>query len=144
MRDYTVDAEALFRDFAGRHSFTIERINEPNVELLMRLPKQQGLSFELTLGLQNSDELNVGFEGFWSYFFPFEEKRQLVERLLEGIASGECRLAIYRQFGGVAKRVLEQRSDGSWSAIYTAGSRWQLPFVRTGISYVHNEDARSS
>jgi hypothetical protein len=142
MKDYTDDAEALFRDFAARHSFTIEKITQRNVELLMRLPRQQGLSFELTLGLQNSDELNIGFEGFWSYFFPFAEKRHVVESALEGIALGKCRLAIHRQFGGVVKRVLEQRSNGSWDRIYTAVSRFQVPFVRTRVSYLYNVGAR--
>ena len=74
MVDYTADAEALFRDFARRHSFAIEKVDQPEVELLMRVPEQPGLSFELTLGLQNVDELNIGFEEFWSYFFPFEER----------------------------------------------------------------------
>jgi hypothetical protein len=143
MRDYTDDAEALFRDFARRHSFAIERVNEPNVELLMRLPKQQGLSFELMLGLQNADELNIGFEEFWSYFFPFEEKRRIVESALDCIAFGECRLAIYRQFSGIFKRELEQRSNGSWHTIYAAWSGWKLPFVRTQVSYIYNDDARS-
>ena len=64
MKDRKADAEALFRDFANRHSLAIEKVDNPNVELLMRLPRQMGLSFELTLGLQNRDELNVGFEGF--------------------------------------------------------------------------------
>src|SRR5262249_50018746 len=117
MEDHTADAEVLFRDFARRHSFTIERINQPNVELLMKVPQQEGLSFELTLGLQNGDELNIGFDGFWSHFFPYEGARHLVESALDGIASGECRLAIHRQFGSVIRRVLEQRSNGSWRAI---------------------------
>ena len=64
MRQHGANAEALLRDFAARHSFTIERINNPNLELLMRLPRQPGLSFELVLGLQNGDEVNIGFEGF--------------------------------------------------------------------------------
>lgn len=143
VRDYTAEAEALFQNFAARHSFTIERIEEPSVELLMRVPRQQGLSFDLTLGLQNADELNIGFEGFWSYFFPFEKTRDLVNTTLDGIALGKCRLAIYRQFGGVVRRVLEQRTDGAWNAIYMAVSRFQLPFVGTRISYVYNVDARS-
>ncbi len=66
MTNYTDDAEALFRDFAQKHSFTIEKGDEPNVELMMRGPPQPGLSLELTLGLQNNDELNVGFGEFWS------------------------------------------------------------------------------
>jgi hypothetical protein len=143
MEHYTADAEALFRDFAARHELTIEQINEPNVELLMRLPAQRGLSFELTLGLQNTDELNVGFEGFWSYFFPFAQKHELVKDVLEGLMSGKCRLAVHRQFGVVVERTLEQRSNGSWTTLYTARSSFQLPFVGTQVSYVYNAGVHS-
>jgi hypothetical protein len=142
MTDYTADAEALFRDFARRHSFTIEKVDEPNMELLMRVPQQPGLSFELTLGLQNNDELNIGFEKFWSYFFPYESSRQLVSDVLDALATGDCRLAIHAQLGGVVKRVLEQRSEGNWGPIYAAYSRIQIPFLGTKVSYLHNEDAR--
>jgi hypothetical protein len=141
MQNGTADAEAFLRDFVGRHSFTIEKVDNPNVELLMRLPQQRGLSFELTLGLQNKDELNIGFEGFWSYFFPCEKTLGLVKSLLEGIASGDCRLAVHRQFDHVVKRVLEQRSDQSWREMYTAVSRLQMPIIGTRISYVYNDSA---
>jgi hypothetical protein len=142
MYDRTADAEALFRDFASRHSLTIEKVDNPNVELLMRLPRQRGLSFELTLGLQNRDELNIGFEGFWSHFFPYAEKIGIVRSILEGITSGDCRLATHRQFGRVVKRVLEQRFDPSWREMYTAISHLQLPIIGTRVSYLYNEGAR--
>jgi hypothetical protein len=142
MTNYADDAEALFRDFARRHSFAIEKVDEPNVELLMRVPPQPGLSFELTLGLQNSDELNVGFGGFWSYFFPYESKRQLVSDTLDAFVVGDCRLAIHAQLGGVVRRVLEQRFSGAWQPIYTACTRLQVPFIGTKTSYVLNEGAR--
>lgn len=143
MTNYADDAEALFRDFAQKHSFTIEKVDEPNVELMMRLPPQPGLSLELTLGLQNNDELNVGFGEFWSHFFPYENKRQLVSDALDALVVGDCRLAIYTQLGGVVKRVLEQRFNGAWQPIYTAFARIEVPFLGTKTSYVLNEGARS-
>jgi hypothetical protein len=142
MTGHASDAEALFRDFARRHSFAIERVDLPYDELVMRVPRQPGLSFELTLGLQNYDELNIGFDKFWSYFFPYESKRQIVSDALDALATGECRLAIHTQLGGVVKRVLEQRSGGNWRPIYTAFSRIQIPFLGTRVSYLSNEDAR--
>jgi hypothetical protein len=142
MQDTTADAEALFRDFAARYSFAIEKVDNPNVDLLMRLPPQRGLSFELTLGLQNRDALNIGFEGFWSYCFPYKKEYGFVKSLLEGIASGDCRLATHRQFGRVVKRVLERRSDQSWREIYTAFSRPQIPIIGTKVSYIYNDGAQ--
>jgi len=141
MPDYTADAEALFRGFAKRHSLSIERINQPNIELLMRVPQQPGLSFELTLGLQNQDELNIGFANFWSYFFPYESKQQIVSDALDALATGDCRLAIHTQFGRVVKRVLERRSNAHWQSIYTA-SMVRIPFLGTKTSYLRNDDAR--
>ncbi len=138
MEDHRKTAETLFRDFAGRHSLTIEAVDEPNVDLLMKVPLQPGLSFELTLGLQDCDELNIGFEGFWSAFFPFVRERQLVGSLLDGIVTGACRLAIHRQFGLVVMRVLERRTRDRWEPAYRHLSR-RAPFVGTSISYVCNE-----
>ena len=141
MTDHTADAEALFRDFARRHSFAIEKVAEPQVELLMRVPPQPGLSFELMLGLQNSDELNIGFEEFWSYFFPYADKRQIVSDALDALAAGDCRLATHTQLGSVVKRVLEQRANGKWQPIYTAFARFEIPFLGTRIAYLQNESA---
>ncbi len=143
MTNYTNDAEALFRDFAWRHSFAIEKLDGAPVELLMRVPRQPGMSFELMLGLQNGDEVNIGFEEFWSYFFPFENKRQVVSDALDGLAAGDCRLAIHTQLGGVVRRVLELRSNGTWQPVYSAFERIQVPFLSMRTSYVRNEEAPS-
>jgi hypothetical protein len=143
MRDHIREAEALFRDFAERHSLAIERFDEPNVELLMRVPRQPGLSFELMLGLQDGDVLNIGFERFWSHIFPFEQKRDLVAGLLDGVVTGECRLAIHRQFGFAVRRVLERRTNNAWEPVYNALG-FGIPFVKTSVSYVCNEPPRAS
>lgn len=142
MKDCTAEAENLFREFAARHALAIEKIDEPDVDLLMRVPRQPGLAFELTLALQNADEVNIGFEDFWSYFFPFEEKRALVESMLDGIATGHCRLAIHRQFGRIVKRVLERRTDVSWQPVYAAVTRLQIPWIGTAVSDIDNCGAR--
>ncbi|MDX2237234.1 MAG: hypothetical protein NW203_06685 [Hyphomonadaceae bacterium] len=142
MKDHAADAEALFRAFAARNSLTIRKIDDPNVELVMEIPRQAGLSFDLTVGLQNGDELNIGFEGFWSYFFPFDQKRELVSLLLDGIVSGESRLAVHTQFGFVVKRVLERYADEDWEPIYHALG-YGVPFMATKVAYVSNDDARS-
>ncbi|UPT63229.1 MAG: hypothetical protein M0D54_01275 [Hyphomonadaceae bacterium JAD_PAG50586_4] len=140
MQDHTPEAEALFRAFAERHSLTIRKVKEPNVELLMELPRQPGLSFDLTLGLQNADELSIGFEGFWSYIFPFNQKHELVSSLLDGIVSGACRLAVHRQFGLVVKRVLERRVGDNWEPIYQALG-FGVPFIGTQVAYLSNNQS---
>lgn len=139
MTNYVANAETLFRDFARRHSLTIEKLDGPAMELAMCVPQQPGLSFELFLGLQNEDELNIGFAEFWSYFFPCEKAWRIAS---EALATGECRLAIHTQRGRLTKHVLEQFIDGQWGRVYTAMSRLTFPFLRTTTTYLYNEDAR--
>ncbi len=140
-KEYTAEAEALFRDFARRHSLTIEKAAPDNIELLMRVPRQRGLSFELTLGLQNGDQLNIGVGEFWSHFFPFEKVRPLVSSVLDGLVTGDCRLVTHTRRGRVIKRVLEQRAHGTWRAIYTAYAAIDLPFMPRTSTCLYNEDA---
>lgn len=140
--EHTESIEALFRNFADRHNLTIERVLEPNVELLLRIPRQPGLSFDLTLCAQNEDEINIGFEGFWSYFFPFEKVSQIVSGTLDDLVTGDCRLAIHTQFGRATKRVLERRTTTDWQPIHTQKLGFGVPFINAQVSYVYNQDAK--
>jgi hypothetical protein len=137
VKHYTREAQVLFRDFAKRHALTIERVDDSDLQLLMRVPRQPGLSFKLMLG-QNGDELNIGFERFWSCIYPFQQKRDLVASLLDGIVTGDCRLAIHRQLGIVVRRVLECQTNDEWEPIYHAFG-FRIPFIGTSVSYVRND-----
>lgn len=140
-KEYAAAAEAMFAGFARRHSLTIEKVEQDEIELLMRVPRQPGLSFELALGLQNADELNIGVGEFWSYFFPFEKVRSLVSSVLDGLVTGDCRLVTHTRRGRVIKRVLEQRAHGKWRGIYTAYAVLDLPFMPRTSTCLYNEDA---
>ena len=137
MQDPTTTARSLFTDFADRHGLSIRPIDEPNMDLLMEVPAQKGLAFTLTLGLQDTDRLNIGFEGLWAHFFPLSQKQAHVRALLDGIVDGSCRLAIHRQFGIVTRRVLERRVDGVWQSVYTAHGL-AIPFVPTHVTCIAN------
>jgi hypothetical protein len=139
MREFAVEAEALFRRFAERHSLTIEKVGGAPFELSMRLPPQERLSFELTLGLQNVDELNIGVEDFWSHFFPFERSLEVVDAILDDLVAGGCRIATHRHVGVVVRRVLERRENGRWRPVCNHPSCLRLPLVKTRISYLYNE-----
>ena len=139
MDGFVDDAETLFTYFANKHHLKIEKATQNNIELMMMLPKQSGLSFELTLGLQNYDEISIGFNEFWSYIFPFDKKQGFVEKLLSDLVSGNTRLAIYRQFGRVVCRDLEQMAEGKWKRVYREYCKIRIPLIRTDVSYVVNE-----
>ncbi len=139
MGGFVDEAEMLFTNFADKHHLKIEKTTQNNIEFMMTLPKQSGLSFELTLGLQNYDEISIGFNEFWSYIFPFDEEQSFVEKLLDDLVAGNARLAIYKQFGRVVCRDLEQMVEGKWKRSYREYCKIRIPLIRTGISYVVNE-----
>lgn len=132
------DAETLFRAFASRHGLLIEKVEQKQVELLMTIPKQKGLSFELTLGLQNGDEVNIGLKELWSYIFPYPSVKAHVEKLLDGIVTGETRLATKRQFGRTVSRTLEYLDGGTWHTGYTEICGFAIPLFKTKIECFSN------
>jgi len=79
MTDYSEEAAALFARFAERHRLIYSVEPDAPIEVLWEFPEQQGLSFPVTLGLQNGDELNFGVADFWSSFFPFERSASTFE-----------------------------------------------------------------
>ena len=137
---YEVEAEALFRAVAKRHSLEIVKSNQSNIELLMTVPKQSGLSFDLTLGLQNLDELNIGIGRFWSYFFPYQSKANEVDFILDGIVYGACRLRKLKQFGKIRRQYLEVKREEKWEAAYATMDRFSWPFFSYSSEIISNKD----
>lgn len=111
-RDLIDEAEVFFTRFAQRHDLHIQK-KAPVGMFSWTVPRQPGLAFDLTLGLQNDDEINIGFEGFWSYYIPFHEVLVRVNEILDGIVSGRVRLVVY-----ASGRMLEEERDGGWRVIY--------------------------
>lgn len=143
-RDYSADAERLFRDFAARHGLVIKKVDEPNVELLMCVPVQKGLSFEITLGCQNGDELNIGVADFWSTFFPFENVKQTVETALDGLISGGCSILTTSQFGRQVRGELQRKTQTGWETVAVHVAGLMIPFVRTTAQRVSNEPKQAA
>lgn len=124
--DYTNEATKLFTRFAERHDLCYDMDTEAPIELLWTFPVQEGLTFPITLGLQNGDEINFGVSDFWSYFFPFEDTAQQVERVLDAWMIGEARIAITGPWG----RVLQLWDHGRWTTVYRANRYlplWRKP-----------------
>ena len=123
-RDYTEEATALFARFASKHGLTYEVTNAP-VEVMWEFPVQPKLSHRIVLSLQNNDELNFGVGAFWSYFFPFEEKRVEFEVIIDKWFEGTARVI---PKPGVLTHALELQvlENGTWNSVYPARSLgWQ-------------------
>jgi hypothetical protein len=137
-RDYTREAEALFQRFAERHGLTYVVETAP-IEVCWTFPEQPKLSLPVTLGLQNSDELNFGVSDFWSYFFPFEDVAEEFERAINAWVVGDARIAVT----GFRSRLLQVRAGNGWRTVYGANG-CLFPFRRTPFRFVLNEPDTSS
>ncbi|MDJ0921273.1 MAG: hypothetical protein QNI84_09105 [Henriciella sp.] len=133
------EVEKLFRAFAAKHGLRIELKEQNDLELLMTIPLQEGLSFELNLGLQNGDEINIGFKDFWSYIFPYPSVKSHVETLLDGIVTGDTRLVTKSQFGRTVSRTLEYLEGDDWAIGYKQISGLKVPFIKSRMEYFSNE-----
>jgi len=133
-RDYTTEAEELFRRFAERHTLTYQIETGVPMEVCWTFPEQPKLSIPLTLGLQNCDELNFGVSDFWSYFFPFETVSDEFERILDAWVAGNARVATT----GFRSRLLQVREGTRWKTVYGANG-CLFPFRWTPFGFVTNE-----
>jgi len=133
-RDYTTEAEAMFKSFAERHGLGYVADAAAPVELLWTFPEQPKLSMPITLGLQNSDELNFGASDFWSYFFPFDDVADRFEVIIDAWVAGEARIAVT----GRRSRFLQVRKGEQWETVYGAGG-CLFPFRRAPRSFIAND-----
>jgi hypothetical protein len=137
-RDYTEEATGLFSRFVERHKLSYQVDHDAPVEVLWRLPVQEGLSLPLTLGLQNWDELNLGVEQFWSYFFPFDDVAEEFEQFLDMWIAGDARVGVT----GKRSRILQVRDGTDWKTVYKAGGlQFFTPKPR---SFIYNDPAHSN
>jgi hypothetical protein len=123
--DYVEDASALFERFATRHGLYYEALDAP-VEIMWVFPIQEKLSWPLTLGLQNNDELNFGVPGFWSYFFPFPKVAKDFESYLDLWVTGQARIVRHPGWFRITSvSSLEILTAGQWNNVYGgAGDDW--------------------
>lgn len=129
---FTVEAEAVFRRFAGRYGFSYEIETGSPMELCWLFPEQRNLSTEIILGLQNGDELNFGVDGFWSYFFPFDDVVDDFKKLLDTWALGNARVAMVDDAAGM----LQLQENERWVTIYRANLI--VPFWRRPKRIIQN------
>lgn len=134
-RDCTEDAEQLFRRFAEKNDLTFEVDSGQPMEVCWNFPLQKKLHLPVTLGLQNSDELNFGVSDFWSYFFPFDQVAGKFSAAIDAWVTGEARIAIT----GFRSRLLQVRKDEEWQTIYGANG-CLFPFRFTPFRYVYNDE----
>lgn len=91
------------------------------VELAMDIPVQPGLSFKVSLNLQNLDELHLNASALWVEWFPCTNPKK-VEKYLEavsGLLSGEFRILEHWRGKHAVKAQLQRSGNGGWRTIAT-------------------------
>jgi hypothetical protein len=100
----------------------------PQVDLYLEFPKQDGLSFPVSLNLQGDElHLNVG-DVFWVEWFPVDRPDVVATFLaiVRSLLSGEYRVIEYSRRGRCFKAQLQKPQGERWVPVATWGT-WHLP-----------------
>jgi hypothetical protein len=124
-------------------SCRIDREPAGGLELELVFPEQSGLSFEVSLNLQNDDELHLSAPGFWVEWFPCTKPDVLTQFIdaARGVLAGSHRILQYRRRGRLIKSYLQRPAGQSWETIARYYPGISLPFLRCETSVVANSRA---
>ena len=115
-----------------------------NVDVQLDIPQQDGLLFDVSLNLQNSDELHLNVGAFCQEWFPCSD--EVVSRAyfaaVAGLLSGENRLVEYHRGKRIVKVQLQRPVGEDWETIAT-WSRLHLPVPLTTETQCTAEYRRS-
>ena len=142
MPDPRAIAEQVFEDIRAAHAtlaMTIAR-DCGAIELEMVIKAQPGLEFDVTLYLDNEDELGLGAGELWVTWFPCtrpEVVRQYREAV-DGLLSGRFRILEYRRWGSVVKAYLQRPHDGSWQNVHRHVHSWPFTWLCTDVRALQN------
>ena len=127
----------LRKEFPNLDMQSVENPKFTEVELV--IPAQVGLSHQINLNLQNTDELHFNVDEFWGEWFPCTDPK-IVESYLQAVSGflrGIYRIEVYSRKGKSYKRLLQSPNSGGWKTEYTHTSiHW--PCLKPEIRHVQN------
>ncbi|MEM7617714.1 MAG: hypothetical protein AAF195_04980 [Pseudomonadota bacterium] len=91
-----------------------------DVEVICDIPKQHGLNFEISLSLQNLDELHIYTDGFWLEWFPCTDNGIVnsYKEAVKGLINSNARIIKYSLQTGSKiahyKSILQLRKNNKW------------------------------
>ena len=106
-------------------------LEEPNVHAVACLEEQPELDFDISIDLQNCDELAIIAESLWASYFPIGEEdsfEKFIDAII-GLISGNYRIVEYRVLGSLIKTTLEKPCGQEWLKIYTCSPMPSLSFL---------------
>lgn len=91
------------------------------VELAMDIPMQPGLSFDMSLNLQNRDELHLNASALWVEWFPCTNPKKVEEyfEAVSGLLSGDFRILEDWRGKHAVRAQLQRSSNDGWKTIAT-------------------------
>lgn len=84
--------------------------DDPNVDVSLTIPRQQGLAFDVAVNLQG-DELHLNAGALWLEWFPCDRPEVATDFLdaVCGLLSGSYRIVEHHRGGRPVKAVLQNR-----------------------------------
>lgn len=119
-----------------------EVADSPEVDALVEIPVQPGLSFAIRLNLQNRDELHLVASHLWVEWFPCTtaETRDAFVRAVAGLIGGELEIVESFVLGRPASAVLRSR-DAPGEPLARWSNLWALAPLPRAQRVVRNAGA---
>lgn len=99
----------------------LEKYDEENGLLEILIPEQDGLDFEISLNLQNNDELHIVASSLWVEWFPCTDPDKVNEYIeaVGGILSGAWRILEFLKSRKPVKAELQKPVNHDWETVAT-------------------------
>jgi hypothetical protein len=110
------------------------------VDIAMDIPAQAGLLFDVSLNLQNVDELHLSASALWVEWFPCT-KPDRVEHYFEavsGLLSGRFRILEHWRGGRSVKAELQSPRGNTWKTVCGCSHLLSVPWPRKRFNIVQN------
>jgi hypothetical protein len=94
-------------------------LDPENVDVELDIPKQNGLLFDISLNLQNTNELHLNAGALWQEWFPCSEQSisQQFFNVVFGLLAGTNRIVEYHRGSKIVKAVIQQPKGDDWETI---------------------------
>ncbi len=141
--DYTDEAKSLFIEIAEKHELNYHFDEKAPVELLMEISAQPGLSLDLSMCLQNWDELWLWVDTGSFCMFPFDEKHDRYRQGVDGFISGNGRIVkkVQGPWNWQRGALLQIKTEKGWERVASGGNMFRMPFLSQSEVIVVNEEA---
>jgi hypothetical protein len=111
------------------------------VDVALDIPAQSGLLFNVSLNLQNLDELHLSAGALWVSWFPCtrpDRASEYVDSVI-GLLSGRYRILEFHRGARAVKARLQRPLGGKWETIATRYAIFALPWPRMTQRVLRNE-----